>query len=470
MWRRILFCWLLILTLSPVGRVSAQATVRASSVEPPTHIVELGETIFSIAQRYGMELQELVRINGISDPRQIYVGQKLLLGSALAGVDIREWSQHEVQLGEELSLLAAGRYYDQQTIAGINRLLNPDNLLVGKPVLLPARAEPLSLQVAGRAETQLELAFRSALPFWQVAELNPKPLYPGATVLLPGDGAPGYLPYPIIGLTLSSQPVQRGNTTVLALETADAVSCEITYLERTESCHQQDPTHLYALVSLSPMLDPDTYELELRVYHQDAELAFELPLVVTPGRYGFERIDVPPGRASLFDPALLRGESELVDEIANLHTGERYWQVPFDYPLQAAVSSHFGSRRSYGGSYNSYHSGVDFRAATGTPVETPASGTVVLAEKLTVRGNAIIIDHGWSVLTGYWHLSQIDVEEGQHVSKSDVIGLVGNTGLSTGSHLHWQLWVDGKPVDPLQWASDFYEFPAPAPGITAGME
>ena len=177
--------------------------------------------------------------------------------------------------------------------------------------------------------------------------------------------------------------------------------------------------------------------------------------------FGFERIDLPPNRQALFDPDLLRNESELVNRIANVQTAQRYWQIPFEYPVHSSVSSYFGARRSYGGSYNSYHSGVDFRASTGVPVKTPVAGTVVMAEALTVRGNAIIIDHGWGVLTGYWHLSEIGVEVGQFVKQGQVIGRVGNTGLSTGSHLHWQLWVDGKPVDPLQWTGAFYDFPEP---------
>ncbi|HEY88443.1 MAG TPA: peptidoglycan DD-metalloendopeptidase family protein [Thermoflexia bacterium] len=470
MWPRILLCWFLILTFFPVGKVSAQVAVPSAAPELPTHIVQPGETLFSIAQRHGVELRSLVRANGISDPRQIYVGQQLQLASPLASVDMRSWSPHSVQLGEELSLLSRGSRYDLRTVAGVNHILNPDSLLVGESVLLPERAEPLSLRLAGNAETQLGLALRQGIPFWQVAALNPAPLYPGATVALPGDDASDFLPYPVTSLTLSAQPVERGQTTVLVLETADAVTCEVTYLERTEPCYLQNSTHLYALVSLSPMLEPAAYEIKLRVHYQETELAFKLPLVVTPGRFGFERIDVPPGKEALFDPALLRGENALVNMAADLHTPERYWQAPFDYPVQAAVSSYFGSRRSYGGSYNSYHSGVDFRAATGAPIHTPASGTVVLAEKLTVRGNAVIIDHGWGVSTGYWHLSQIDVEVGQYVSKSEVIGLVGNTGLSTGSHLHWQLWASGEPVDPLQWVDDFYDFPAPVPANATAMQ
>jgi murein DD-endopeptidase MepM/ murein hydrolase activator NlpD len=76
---------------------------------------------------------------------------------------------------------------------------------------------------------------------------------------------------------------------------------------------------------------------------------------------------------------------------------------------------------------------------------------VVLAEPLTVRGNAVIVDHGLGVHTGYWHLSRIDVAAGQVVKVGDAIGQVGTTGLSTGSHLHWELRIGDVPVDPMEW-------------------
>jgi murein DD-endopeptidase MepM/ murein hydrolase activator NlpD len=82
-----------------------------------------------------------------------------------------------------------------------------------------------------------------------------------------------------------------------------------------------------------------------------------------------------------------------------------------------------------------------------------------LAEPLTVRGNVVFIDHGWGVITGYWHLSSIDVEVGQYVEQGEVVARVGNTGLSTGSHLHWEVWVGGISVDGLQWLEE--SFPGP---------
>ncbi len=87
-----------------------------------------------------------------------------------------------------------------------------------------------------------------------------------------------------------------------------------------------------------------------------------------------------------------------------------------------------------------------------------------MAEKLVARGNAVLIDHGWGLVTGYWHMSKIDVKVGQRLTRGEVIGKVGNTGLSTGSHLHFELWVNGVSVDGKQWLDPNgltgYEFPA----------
>ena len=77
-----------------------------------------------------------------------------------------------------------------------------------------------------------------------------------------------------------------------------------------------------------------------------------------------------------------------------------------------------------------------------------------MAEALQVRGNAVVVDHGRGVMSGFWHLSQIHVVEGQRVEPGTPLGLVGNTGLSTGAHLHWEVRVMGIPVDPLQWVRE----------------
>ena len=86
--------------------------------------------------------------------------------------------------------------------------------------------------------------------------------------------------------------------------------------------------------------------------------------------------------------------------------------------------------------------------------DVPAAGLVAMAEPLNVRGNAVVIDHGRGIFTGYWDLSEIKVTVGQELRTGDLIGLVGTTGLSTGAHLHWELRIYGIAVDPMQFVTE----------------
>ncbi len=139
-----------------------------------------------------------------------------------------------------------------------------------------------------------------------------------------------------------------------------------------------------------------------------------------------------------------------------IRSPQRLWDLPLSAPLQTLppVSADYGGRRSYGGMVDGYHSGLDYPAATGTPVLAPADGVVVLAETLTTRGNAVLLDHGGGLVTGYWHLSRIDVQVGDYVKRGQPFAAVGSTGLSTGSHLHWEVWADGVSVDGRQWLTE----------------
>ena len=134
-------------------------------------------------------------------------------------------------------------------------------------------------------------------------------------------------------------------------------------------------------------------------------------------------------------------------------TAQRYFDGLMGLPSPGAITSQFGTRREYnGGELKSFHSGTDFGGGPGSQIVAPAAGVVVLAETLPVRGNATIIDHGWGVTTGYWHQTEIYVAVGDVVAAGQVIGTVGSTGRSTGPHLHWEMWVGGVQVDPMQWA------------------
>lgn len=95
-----------------------------------------------------------------------------------------------------------------------------------------------------------------------------------------------------------------------------------------------------------------------------------------------------------------------------------------------------------------FHRGLDYGAQIGEPVVAPNDGMVVMAQDLFSRGKTIFLDHGWGIFSEYLHLDEILVTEGQFVHKGDLIGRVGNTGVSTGAHLHWGIYVKGHLVNP----------------------
>ena len=97
------------------------------------------------------------------------------------------------------------------------------------------------------------------------------------------------------------------------------------------------------------------------------------------------------------------------------------------------------------------HEGIDVSAPMGAPIVAPASGTVTKVGRENGYGNLLEIDHGNGIVTRYAHCSRINVRQGQRVTRGQTIAAVGNTGLATGPHLHYELHINGKVVDPLTY-------------------
>jgi murein DD-endopeptidase MepM/ murein hydrolase activator NlpD len=120
----------------------------------------------------------------------------------------------------------------------------------------------------------------------------------------------------------------------------------------------------------------------------------------------------------------------------------------FSWPVTGTITSPFGWRSNPFGGSPEFHQGLDIAAPSGTTVTAAAGGTVIMAQWYGGSGNYILIDHGGGYSTGYGHLSAIYVSNGQSVKRGQAIGAVGSTGASTGPHLHFEVRIDGKPVDP----------------------
>jgi murein DD-endopeptidase MepM/ murein hydrolase activator NlpD len=147
----------------------------------------------------------------------------------------------------------------------------------------------------------------------------------------------------------------------------------------------------------------------------------------------------------------LGGKGDLIDAISP-GSGSAMLAQPTGtmmMPVAGRITSSFGLRRHPILGYTRMHSGIDFGAARGSPIVAVASGVVTFAGRHGGHGNFVRLDHGGGLGTGYGHMSRIAVSSGTQVSAGQVIGYVGSTGLSTGPHLHYEVYQNGRPVNPM---------------------
>ena len=198
----------------------------------------------------------------------------------------------------------------------------------------------------------------------------------------------------------------------------------------------------------------------------DSAGLFELEYAFRRGRDRAERRLLVPSRSRTYpsrrvrisarpstpDPDVdARIERERALIRAALESSGATWhpEAPFRWPRQPPIkTSPFGQRRVFDGSVRSRHLGLDLRARYGNPIRAPAAGRVALTGHFFYQGKAVYLDHGLGLVTAYFHMSSIAVEEGDLVEVGDLLGRGGSTGRSTAPHLHWSAYVGGRSVDP----------------------
>jgi len=125
--------------------------------------------------------------------------------------------------------------------------------------------------------------------------------------------------------------------------------------------------------------------------------------------------------------------------------------TPAIWPALGGLSSGYGLRLDPFTQHSSIHPGLDLVSAYGAPVYATADGVVAGAQPHAEYGNLVSLTHGFGIETRYAHLSRFAVRSGASLRRGDVVGYVGSTGRSTGAHLHYEVWIDGRPVNPLQY-------------------
>jgi murein DD-endopeptidase MepM/ murein hydrolase activator NlpD len=145
-------------------------------------------------------------------------------------------------------------------------------------------------------------------------------------------------------------------------------------------------------------------------------------------------------------------ERTLQDLASVVESKQARWDAtPSIWPVRGWVTSGFGKRISPFTGQVGLHDGLDIGAPANTPVQAPAAGRVVTTGSDPRMGNLVSLDHGFGMETQYGHLAKILVKNGQKVKRGDVIGLVGNTGLSTGPHLHYMIKSNNRAIDPQRY-------------------
>src|SRR5215211_5687776 len=173
-----------------------------------------------------------------------------------------------------------------------------------------------------------------------------------------------------------------------------------------------------------------------------------------------EDVSAMPGTGGPALPLDEMGLATLTAKMGRLEEDMRSYEAilrqrgytPTVWPVEGTLEAGFGGRRNpFGGSGYEFHSGQDIEAPWGAPVVAGASGTVSFVGWQNGYGQLVVVDHGGGLTTRYGHLSHIDVELGQVVSRAQLLGKVGSTGRSTGPHLHYEVRINDQPVNPQQY-------------------
>lgn len=474
---------LLILTATAYAQDNANLSI---------HVVQRGENLFRIALSYGLTTEDLAQLNGITDPNSIQVGQRLLVPAQ--GDTIPQ--AHTIQPGETLQSISALYGLSVDALAALNNLADPNSLYIGQvlnivapdgapadapeaaPLIVPdaelaPQLEPVVSPSAGQQPMtvihtvlQGETLFRIAISYGTtvnvVAQANslsdPEVIYAGQTLVIPNVIPPQLaidLPAPVSGLEVLPLVLIEGQTGRFRLTAAAPVTVSGTFLNSALSfAVEANGASNTALVGVPVGTPAGVYPLALTVTEGGgAQLPITANVQVVSGSYGLETdIALIEDRANLLDPAVEDAEQNALRATMSRFNPEHYFNGPMGLPAAATITSAFGFTRSYnGGAIQRIHAGTDFGGAPGTPIFAPAPGRVVLTDTLNVRGVATVIDHGWGVYTGYWHQTERYVQLGETVSTGQIIGTMGATGRVSGPHLHWEMWVNGVPVDPMQW-------------------
>lgn len=439
----------------------------------PVYVVQPGDTLNTIAARFGISTDELINFNNITNPDFVGAGTRLSI-PGLQGIT-GTLSTNVVKLGESLNSLVVKYKINAGLLSRLNDITSPGEINAGSVLLLPYSEETdLLVPVAkiDSSKTLLEIAAENNTTTWNLLDQNIRStetlfFFSDIVYLKSDDSSRPISPVDpkLNNVSISPLPLVQGETFEITVDSPQAVTLEGSLNGLPLHFFALEENKHVALQGIDAMAEPGLSAFTLSgTFADGSKFAIEQSVLLMSGNYPTaDPLIVDP---SLIDPIVTGPEDELMKSETLAATSEKYWSGIFTRPgFYDDYTAYYGERRTYNdGAYSSFHAGVDFGGGEGSQIAAAADGVVVYTGFLKVRGNTTIIDHGWGVYTAYFHQSEIDVVEGDKVAAGQIIGKVGNTGRvndanafsGAGAHLHWEVWVNGIQVDPIQWLDNEY--------------
>ena len=260
---------------------------------------------------------------------------------------------------------------------------------------------------------------------------------------------PGHTAKPPIQFELEHPAIKQGSLTQLWAENVPESLRSLRALVNGKSFRffPQRPGLWLALIPADPLTTPGAYPL--KVVDDTGTTQFQSTLTVKNARFKNQYIKVSRKTAGL---QATKEELNAIGGLKRVVSDTRYWDKPFVSPVPECMNSPFGVKRYYNGKFSgNYHKGIDQRSPRGRNVVATSGGVIKIANQYRLHGGTVGIDHGQGVSSIYIHLDKILVKRGQLVQQGQVIGKVGSSGFATGPHLHWGLYANNTPIDPMQW-------------------
>ena len=263
---------------------------------------------------------------------------------------------------------------------------------------------------------------------------------------------------PTAAVTIRARPPVPLRGALTWIEVAPHAGASAADLRSVEGDAAGEPLHFRAMdggftaLAGAPLDDSDSLELVLRLRWEGRTDTTRVKLALASPAFRSERLRVPPALANPDSAARVRIQGELArsrEVSRRSHETPRLWTGRFRLPRSSRITSVYGTAREYNGEITSRHLGTDFAGKTGAPVHAAGRGVVALVANFYLAGHAVYLDHGEGLVTGYFHLSRIDVAEGDTVGAGQRIGAVGRSGRVTGPHLHWIARYGTISVDPM---------------------